>query len=339
MGAADAQHDESVDGEQILDTIDRLSTANRSTRDADVERRLVELRRDACAGLPSPKRGRSWPRRVKDRFPGVVGPPEVTRDELTLELVRSAILRHGCLLVRGLLDPSRVEQLIESIDRAFAAHDAAARGAPVSETAPWFVPFEPPSTVPVPRQWVRDGGGVLAVDSPRALFDVIETFEEVGIGDLVTDYLGERPMILANKWTLRRVAISEFDLASGGPDWHQDGAFMGRDIRSINVWVALSDCGIDAPGIDIVARRFNDIVSTGTNGAHFDWSVGHATVERIAPRAIVRPVFNAGDALLFDHLLLHRTAIDERMRRDRYALEAWLAAPSSYPADQNPIAY
>ena len=66
----------------------------------------------------------------------------------------------------------------------------------------------------------------------------------------------------------------------------------------------------------------------------------------------MRPVFEAGDALLFDHLFLHRTAVDPGMTRDRYAVEAWFLAPSTYgsmlastggegvaPRDQLPMLY
>ena len=44
----------------------------------------------------------------------------------------------------------------------------------------------------------------------------------------------------------------------------------------------------------------------------------------------MRPVFDAGDALIFDHLNLHRTAIDPGMTRDRHAIETWLFSPSTY---------
>jgi hypothetical protein len=226
-----------------------------------------------------------------------------------------------------------VRQLVDDIDRATDAYDAHARGAPASETEPWFVPFEPTEGTPG-REWLRKGGGVLAVDSPPALFDIIETFEEAGIGPLVKSYLGERPMLLANKWTLRRVP---HDL--GGADWHQDGSFMGRDIRSIDVWLTLSKCGQDSPGLDLVGRRFNDIVTTGTDGASLDWTVGPGMVERVSKGRVVRPDFEPGDALLFDQLLLHRTGIYPGMTKDRYAIEAWFAAPSSYPREQMPIAY
>ena len=46
-----------------------------------------------------------------------------------------------------------------------------------------------------------------------------------------------------------------------------------------------------------------------------------------------------GDALLFDELFLHRTATDETMTRDRYAIETWFFAPSVYPGDQIPFVW
>ena len=72
---------------------------------------------------------------------------------------------------------------------------------------------------------------------------------------------------------------------------------MGRDIRSLDVWVALSHCGDDAPGIDVVGRRLDEIVERGTEGAYLEWTVGPGVVERVAEGKIVRPIFEPGDAL------------------------------------------
>ena len=226
-----------------------------------------------------------------------------------------------------------MHQLVDDIDGAFAAYEAYTEGASLTETTPYFVPFDPGPPHEIHREWIRNGDGVLAIDSPRALFDIIETFDEVGLRDLITDFVGEPALVLALKTTLRRVT------PVGDPDWHQDGAFMGADIRSLDVWLALSDCGEDAASLDVVGRRLDAIVPTGTDGARFDWSVGPAKVEELAPGAVVRPVFAPGDALLFDHFMLHRTGVHDGMTRDRYAVEAWFAAPSSYPADQVGVAY
>ncbi|MBM3671380.1 MAG: phytanoyl-CoA dioxygenase family protein [Actinobacteria bacterium] len=310
--------------------IDELTKVNRHARSDVVDRRLIELRSSAITHLDDSARSESWPPPIEDVFANTVGIPEIAARELSVTALRAGILGHGCLLVRGLVDAATVRSLVESIDHAFTGYDASAK-----------------TTTAVPplaqRTFVRDAGGVLAVDSPPAFYEIVEAFEGVGLGALIAEYFGEQPVILARKLTMRRVSTRErphpdWDPVRG-PDWHQDGAFMGVDVRSVDVWLSLSDCGQDAPGLDVVPRRFDEIATTGTDGAHFDWSVGHGMVERVAGNNVVRPVFAPGDALIFDHLLLHRTAIEPSMTKDRYAIEAWFAAPSSYPHDQIPIAY
>jgi ectoine hydroxylase-related dioxygenase (phytanoyl-CoA dioxygenase family) len=181
---------------------------------------------------------------------------------------------------------------------------------------------------------VRDAGGVWTVDSPRMLFELLDLVDAVGLGGLMTDYLGERPLLSANKCTLRRVPAAE---QTGG--WHQDGAFLGEDVGAFNFWLALTKCGRDAPGLDIVPKRFDEVVTPGEN-AYFKWSLSDARVREVAATApVVRPEFEAGDALLFDHRLIHRTATSVDMTRARHAIESWFFAPSAFPASQLPIVY
>jgi hypothetical protein len=86
------------------------------------------------------------------------------------------------------------------------------------------------------------------------------------------------------------------------------------------------------PGLDLLPRRLDRIVETGTGGTYFDWAVGPAVVERLAVDGpVVRPELRRGDAVLFDEMYLHRTAIDAAMTRPRYAIESWFFAPTSYP--------
>jgi len=326
---------------RFAEAIDLLTRANGRVRDPAVEERLVQLRLDAFTAT-EPRQASTTTADADDPFPGETTPPEVAARDLTPELLRSGIHHHGCLLVRGLVTGARIAELVHDIDRAFAGYDAHAGGASTAETTPWFLPLEAASG-PILRRWAREGGAILAVDSPRTLFDVIQVFEEAGIRQLATAYLGEPPAMLARKCTLRRVAASRSDpghaQGSGEVGWHQDGAFMGVDIRTLDVWLALSACGRDAAGLDIVARRLDGIVETGTNGARYDWTVAPDVAERTAAGRIVSPLFEPGDALLFDHLLLHRTGLHPGMVRDRYAIEAWFAASSSYPPDQLPVAY
>jgi hypothetical protein len=144
------------------DEVASLTIRNKSTRDAEVEERLLRLRHEAYFDLHAAPRA-VWPPVFSDPFPGVEGrPPEITSAELTAEVAGGAIQHHGCLLVRGLLSPERVARLVDDTDRAFRAREDALDGAPVSRTRPWYVPFEPgpgsPPLVDSQREWVRDCG-------------------------------------------------------------------------------------------------------------------------------------------------------------------------------------
>lgn len=325
---------------RYLEAIRVLTAANRERRDHETERRLVRLRLEAFAELDRSGGPPSWPPAgpADDVFAARVGPPEVNRAALTADVLRSGIQRHGCVVVRGLVNPTSVAQVLEGIECAFAACDAHVGD------SPWYQPFDPGSgdhLFPrgwdplIPREWVRRADAILAVDSPPTLFDVIEALEEAGVGDLLTAYLGERPVLSAKKTALR--------WARSGTDadwWHQDGAFLGADIHAVNVWIALSHCGEDAPSIDFVDRRLNWIVETGAEGARYEWSVGpDALAHAKGDTPVVRPTFAPGDALLFDQFFLHRTGVSPGMTRDRFAIEAWCFGSSTFPPDQIPIVY
>ena len=321
---------------RAFDAVEVLMEANRRHRDPELERVLVVTRHAALDGLEPGPGLDAWPRELPDPFPEVTGPPEVELADLTGDVLGGAIVHHGCIIVRGLADRHESESLTRSIDRAFEACDARNSGTPLEKTAPWFVPFNPRPEYSLTigeRWWVRNGGGVWTADSPRVLFDVLDLLERKGLRKTLGDYLGERPGLSVKKCTLRRVPVDS------GTDWHQDGAFLGPDIRTVNVWLTLTDCGEDAPGLDIVPRRL-DLIETGTDGAQFDWSVGPGLVDRVATDAgVVRPLFNAGDALLFDERFLHRTGVSPGMTIERHAIETWFFAPSRYPRPQIPIAF
>lgn len=316
--------------------IERLSAENRRAPSLAVEQRLVELRHAGFAALP-PARGASpWPPPLADPCPATTGIPEIAAAELTSAVIGGALLHHGSLLVRGLVAAERAALLRDDIERAFAAYDATRAGTAGPEDARWFTPFEPrygSTFSAIERHWMRGNGGVLLADSPRALFDMTETWAAIGLGAILEGYLGEWPALSFKKCTLRRAP------ADAPTEWHQDGAFLGADTRTVNVWLACSPCGVDAPGLDVVPRRLSEIVRTGTADAKWDWSVGPEEAARIAGGDVPRPEFAPGDALLFDQLTLHRTGVSPGMTRARYAVENWFFAPSTYPTDQVPILF
>lgn len=315
---------------RVRAAIDELTEANRRRRDPALEQRLVAIRHEGFDTIdrsnPAP------PARVvaTDTNPSLV---ERSPAELDLDVLRGDLAAQGCVLIRGLVDETEAARLAAGIDAALDGFDRFGSDDPAE--AGWHTPFQPrPGAYRVGgrRTWVRSSGAVWTADSPRMLFELSELVERTGIASLVTEYLGERPALSANKCTLRRVPLT----AMAG--WHQDGSFLGEHVRSLNLWLGLTPCGVDSPGLDLVPRRIDRVVETGTDGAIFDWSVAPDVVAREAAEApIVRPEFGAGDALLFDHLFLHSTAVTDAMVRERYAMETWLFAPSAYPEGQIPL--
>lgn len=314
---------------ELRDEIERQDRANRERPDRETERRVLRLRHLAgMRMLDEAAAGADFAAPDTAALPEGRGLPEFRREQLTPGLLRAGILRDGCVLVRGLIDRDAALAFAERIDRAFAESE---RERPAERYYEEFVPNIRFNGV-FGREWIKDGGGVLAVDSPKVAFDMHELFRAADLQPLVDGYLGEPSLISAHKTTLRKAAPT----VPGA--WHQDGSFLG-DVRSLNLWLSLSRCGDVAPGLDLVPRRLDRLVDRGTDDAMLAIQVSQAKAEEAAGDVgIVRPIFEPGDALFFDELFLHQTASDPSMPNHRYAIENWFFAGSAFPADYAPVA-
>jgi hypothetical protein len=318
--------------EELLAEIVRLTERERAGASLEIERDLIHLRNQA--GLRRLHAARD---RVSFADPAGVelpeGPlPEFSPRELTPELIRAAFLRDGCLFVRGLIPRERAIEFAQHIDRSFAEREHYDTGQP--HDAAFYDEFKPFDHVgeDLGRPWIKEGGGVLGVDSPLLNFEMTEILGEARMPELVHGYLGEPVLTTAHKTTLRKAEPS----IPGG--WHQDGRFMG-EVRSMNLWLALSRCGDVAPGLDIVPRRFDDFVTTQTDEALLDYMISQRMAEEAAGETpIMRPIFEPGDALLFDDMFLHKTGSDPAMPEPRFALENWFFGASGFPDGYAPIA-
>jgi hypothetical protein len=201
------------------------------------------------------------------------------------------------------------------------------------EVAAWFDPLEGVPGGEEKRVWGRMSQSVLTADSPRALFEFLETLRDLRIDRLIAGYLGERPALSVEKCMLRRT-----DERSQHSLWHQDGSFLGKGIRTVDAWFALSPCGRNAPGMDLIPLRLERLITPGEQGSGFDWTASPETIARELPGVIPwRPEFETGDVLFFDHFMLHRTAAAPGMKEVRYAIESWFFAPSVYPDTSTPL--
>jgi len=321
--------------EELWAEIERLSAANREHPELETERRILRLRHLAGLRLLGGNGALpEFPEPDAARLPEADGLPEIAAADVTPELLRAGILRDGCLLVRGLVPRDAALRFADLIDRAFAERELHDAGRP--HDARYYDEFlpHPGHGEVVVRPWIKQGGGVLAADSPMLSFEMLEMFEAAGVPRLVNSYLGEPGALSLHKTTLRKAEPS----VPGA--WHQDGAFMGP-VRALNLWLSLSRCGDEAPGLDIVPRRLEGIVATQTEEAVLDYQVSQQKAEEAAAaggKSIIRPIFEPGDAVLFDELMLHQTGSDPSMPKPRYAIESWFFGPSAFPAEYAPLA-
>jgi hypothetical protein len=319
------------DLEWLRSEIHRLTAAQRAEPDRATERTLLRLRHlagirlleagDAAPPFPAPDTA---------ALPLRPGLPEIAPADLTPELVRAGILRDGCLLVRGLIDRADALELAAEIDRAFAERAALDAGRPAAPG--YYEEFspKPPFQVDAVRPWIKEGGGILAADAPKPAWRMFDLFERAGLPRIAGGYLGEPPLLSVHKTTLRKA-----EPAVGGA-WHQDGAFM-EGARALNLWLSLSRCGDEAPGLDIVPRRLEKIVIE--HGAMLDVELTRARARQAAGDVeILRPIFEPGDALFFDEMFLHQTGSDPSMPNPRFAIESWFFGGSGFPQDYAPLA-
>jgi hypothetical protein len=317
--------------DELRNEIATLTEANRSTPERERERRLLLARHLAGIRLldtasSDARFADPAPDRLREGDPL----PELSRAELTPELLRAGILRDGCVLVRELVPRAQALQFAAEIDHAYSLREPLEEGDAAEGYYEEFAPhsrFEPPW-----RPWIKMGGGLLAADSPLLSFQMMELFDAAGLRQLVSGYLGEPAMISVHKTTLRKAEPQV------GGAWHQDGYFMGP-VRALNLWLSLSRCGDEAPGLDILPRRLDDYVSTGTEGADLTWTISDHEVNEVASGTpVIRPIFEPGDALFFDELFLHKTGSDPSMPKPRFAIENWFFGGSGFPGEYAPIA-
>ncbi len=119
--------------------------------------------------------------------------------------------------------------------------------------------------------------------------------------------------------------------------WHQDGA-LGFDFASsgdtaipddallqmVTCWIALTPCGTDAPGLELVTDRVDRLLSPTL-------LADGAVARRWPTSRRTRPPLQVGDALVFTGDVLHRTHVSEVMTQTRTSIELRCFRADSIP--------
>lgn len=341
------QVDQMIASHDYRSAISLLEEAGKTDQSSELSRRLIDLRIRAFPEMNWPEPSIDWPPEHDGRFDSVSGVPEVGADLFDAAVLRAGIIGKGGVIVRGLMDPATVTEMRNDIDLTLTARQSFEMSGPSGDTEYWY--SRPPSVRGGPSGPAQSKAGaskqhsvtgsVWSVDSPPMALKLTQFYRDVGLPGILDEYFGEAAVLSVKKWVLRCIAPKNGSSAG----WHQDGRFLGDPtIRTVNMWIALTDCGGDAsaPGLELIAGNDGQIYETGTGNAAFDWTVGDTEVKEISKRHPVEcPRFNAGDAIFFDHFNLHRTAFGLDHTENRYALESWFFAASRAPDKQQPLVF
>lgn len=310
-----------------LEAVDYLQELASRSENFDIEHELVQLRGEA--GVALVENSRSVPAPCVTAADAVEGfPLSIAPRELSPAAIRKGIASNGCIHVPGFFDAAQTTQLQAAVRQSLEAL-ADAEQERLTRAGPWYeyyVPKVTPASAALKDRFSNRFGSLRVCDTPRGMATWLHVAKESGLLQVIEGYLASRPILTTFKTTFRE--------ATPGPEhkvWHQDGAFMGP-VRTLNVWVALTKCGRDAPGLEFIPERM-DILKTGTDDAVFDWSVAPSVVSDNFADRVICPEYEAGDMLLFDERLLHRTYITPEMTSPRHAIESWFFHPAAYPEE------
>lgn len=112
--------------------------------------------------------------------------------------------------------------------------------------------------------------------------------------------------------------------------FHQEGPFMDTDLGALNCWIPLTDCGVHSPGLEVLPQKSRQALATRLDLGEVTASAKgydkveipeHIIQEHFAHTPPWRPLLQVGDALLFDHWCVHRTAWTTAMNETRYSAE------------------
>ena len=292
----------------IASRLEELSAVNRRERSSDIEKELIKLRVSAGTKLCESAAGAALiPPPHVDLFAGSKGVPEISAGELCADKVAAAILFHGALLVRGLYNSEHLSRL-----NMLARLD------------------ETPN---------RERNLPLGCTS-HSFFEMLEVYGDCGLLQTVAEYLGGEPVIFAERTKLRHHR-AERDQYAAIP-WHQDANFFGRKSYALNCWAAVTPCGKRNPGLGIVPTRLESCVG-------WDLADGIAPLDysRSMPGELLGglldsypaeyPQMEPGDAILFDEMTLHQTAVRRWDLKEQIVTISWFFRASAFPAWGTPL--
>jgi hypothetical protein len=294
---------------EIDKKISELSAQNLLHRSASIEQELLKLRlssgRARCEGARCAESARPI---YPDIFSALPGLPEVYPGEFNAASLAAGILYHGAIVVRGLYNSDLISRL-ESLSRA-EEDDNRTDNSPLGCT-------------------------------PHTFFELLEVYQESGLLGVVGEYLGDQPVMFAERIKLRHHRAKR-DVYADIP-WHQDVNFFGAKSYAVNCWAAVTPCGDGNPGLGIVPTRIEERLGwsdeDGIAPLDYGRSMSDDVLEdTVALHPVQLPKLNPGDAILFDEMTVHQTALQPWTLAEQIVTISWFFRPAGFPDWGSPLA-
>jgi len=235
----------------------------------------------------------------------VTSPCTVDARRVSPAVAGAKLRRFGVLKLRNLFDPAAVSAIGAAAQALYDERDA--RVAEGECLAP-----------PLRQSHLRRTlalAGITAGSRPAA-----DILNHQLIRDLARLHLGHEPRLEPNSYVR---ALIPGPLIQALP-FHQDQTILQTPL--LNVWIPLSECGVHAPGLEVVVAGARGLLAVAGAPDH-EIPVERARIDErlvldtFGPRALWRPGFLPGDALVFAGTTIHRSHVTPGMAAPRLSVE------------------
>ncbi len=238
----------------------------------------------------------------------------LTIDAHRISLAAAGLRRYGVLKIKGLLDPGVISAVGTAARDLYGERDA--------RVAAGECLAAPERQSHLRRTLALDR--IVAAGRPAA--DLLDC---PAIRVLAGLHLGKPPRLDPNSYVRALIPGPHIQALP----FHQDQYILQTPL--LNVWIPLAECGVHAPGLEVVVTDRRDLLAVAGLPDHAvpveRARIGERLVlEMFGSSALWRPNLNLGDALVFAGTTIHRSYVTPQMTKPRLSVELRLVSSAPH---------